>query len=89
MQTWQMAVIAIAIIGIIYLILLAVAGFGSAESSAGHYLGSALNGTSLEQPAVSMEKAGEGLTATADNDIMGFTALLVVGLLIAAAMLDS
>ena len=64
-------------------------GFGSAESSAGHYLGSALNGTPLEQPAVSMERAGEGLTATADNDIMGFTALLVVGLLIAAAVLDS
>jgi hypothetical protein len=89
MQTWQIAVIVIAIIGVIYLALFTAAGFGSAEASAGHFFGDVTKGTSLEQSADSVEAAGNSLTQTADNTIGEFTALLIIGALIVAVALDS
>ena len=78
MENWEMALIICAIIGIVFLVLFAVAGFGSAESSVGHFFKDTLHGTPLEQPAASIESAGSDLTAKAHGAITVFAGLLVI-----------
>ncbi|MEI7590696.1 MAG: hypothetical protein WCJ49_05230 [Deltaproteobacteria bacterium] len=73
-----MAFIIVAIIGIVFLALFAVAGFGSVESSAGHFLKDTLHGTPVEKPAAAIESAGTDLTAKAHGAIAVFSGLLLV-----------
>jgi hypothetical protein len=78
MKDLEMALIVIAIIGIVFLVLLAVAGFGSVEASAGHFLKDTLQGTLLEHPAASIESAGNDLAKSAQGAITFFTGVLVI-----------
>lgn len=74
----QVALVIAAIIGIVFLALFAVAGFGSVESSAGHFLKDTLHGTAVEQPAASIESAGNDLTSKAHGAIAVFSGLLLI-----------
>ena len=65
-------------IGIVFLALFAVAGFGSFESSTGHFLKDTLQGSSLEKPASSIEAAGNDLAAKAHGAIVLFTGVIVI-----------
>ena len=77
----EMALIIVAIVGIVFIALFAVAGFGSVEASAGHFLKDTLHGTPIEQPATAIESAGNDLTAKAHGVIALFTGvLLIIGL---------
>ena len=73
---FEMAVMIAAIIGIVFIVLFAVAGFGSFEASAGHFLKDTFQGSSLEDPAASIEAAGNDLTVKAHGVIT-----LIIGVL--------
>jgi hypothetical protein len=74
----EMALIIGAGIGIVFFFLFAAAGFGSFEASAGHFLKDTFQGSSLEQPASSIEAAGNGLATKAHGVIVLFTGVLVI-----------
>lgn len=71
-----------AVIVAIYAVILICGGIGSVESSTGHFVKSITNGTPIEQPAASIEKAGSDLTASANHTFAVFTGLLALGGLI-------
>jgi hypothetical protein len=72
------ALIICAVIGGIFAVILIIAGIGSVGSSTGHFVKDISNGTPLEQPAASLEKAGDDLTASAIRVFMEFTGLLAL-----------
>lgn len=72
------ALVACAIIGAIFGAILIVAGIGSLESAAGHFFKDTLHGTLVEQPAASVEAAGNDLTAKAHGAIAFFSGLLLL-----------
>jgi hypothetical protein len=74
----ETAFIIIAIIGIVFLAILVVAGFGSTESAVGHFLKDTFHGTPVEQTAVSLESAGTDLTTAAHKALTIFTGLIVL-----------
>jgi hypothetical protein len=74
----QDALIACAIIGAIFGVILIVAGAGSVESAAGHFVKDTLKGTVVEQPASSIEAAGNSLTSWADGAVATFSGLLLL-----------
>lgn len=74
----KMAFIIAFAIGVVFVILFAIAGFGSVQSSTGHFLKNTLQGTSLEQSAASIESAGNDLTTKAHGAIALFTGVLVL-----------
>jgi hypothetical protein len=79
MNTLKFALLICAGIGIVFLILFAIAGFGSAESSAGHFLKDTFHGTDVEQSAASIEAAGNDLTSWANGAIAFCFGMLVLG----------
>lgn len=83
---WKTAFILIAFIGIVFLAILVVAGFGSTESAVGHTLKDTFHGTPVEQTAASIESAGNDLTTSAHKALTIFTGLIVlVGLVYAGS----
>jgi hypothetical protein len=86
MNNTTMALLICAGIGLVILILFAVAGFGSVESSAGHFLKDTLQGTPVEHSAASIEAAGNSLTSWAHGAIMSiFGIVAIVGLVYVGA----
>jgi hypothetical protein len=81
-MTLEEKLIACAVIGAMFIVILVVAGIGSVGSSAGHFVKDTLNGTVVEQPAASIEKAGADLTASANHAFAFLTGMLVLGGLI-------
>jgi hypothetical protein len=78
----EIAVIIGVFVGVVFLALFAAAGIGSTEASVGHFLKDTFHGSLVEQPAASIESAGNDLTAKAHGAIAFFTGLLVlVGLM--------
>jgi|GEM_PF-4209962 hypothetical protein len=86
MKDFELAIVIIAVIGIVFAIFFVIAGFGSVESSVGHFLKDTLQGTPLEHPAASIESAGNDLAKSAQGAIAFFTGVLVIlGLLYVGA----
>jgi hypothetical protein len=79
MNGLKAALIICAIIGIVFLILFAVAGIGSVESASGHYVKDTLKGTVVENPASNLEAKGNSLTSWAHGAIMTLTGLIIIG----------
>jgi hypothetical protein len=82
MEGWQIALIIGAFILVVVVGLLAYAGLGSVESSTGQVLERPLNGTPLEQSAVSLVSDGNERTQTANSDLVFFIGLIFIGALI-------
>jgi hypothetical protein len=72
------ALIACAIIGAIFGVLLMLAGAGSVESAIGHVFKEALHGTVVEQSAASVESAGNDLTSWAHGALTFVIGVLVI-----------
>lgn len=86
MKEWEMALIILAIIGIVFAGLFIAVGIGSTEASAGHFLKDTLQGSPIEHPAASIEDAGNSLAASAQRGIAIFTGFLaIIGLMYIAA----
>jgi len=75
---WKMALIVVAIIGIVFIALFTVAGIGTVESSTGHFLKNTFSGTAIEQSAASLETAGNDLTTSAHKALGIFTGLITL-----------
>lgn len=89
MNGLKMALLIGAGIGIVFLVLFAIAGVGSFESASGHVVKETLKGTVVEDPAASVEAAGNNLTSWAHGAIMTFTGILVIlGLIYVGANSD-
>jgi len=78
----QDTLIVCGVIAAMFVVILAVGGAGSIESDVGHFFKDTLNGTPLEQPAASIEAAGNDLTASANRAFAFLSGLvLLVGLI--------
>ncbi|PKL68241.1 MAG: hypothetical protein CVV30_09960 [Methanomicrobiales archaeon HGW-Methanomicrobiales-1] len=66
------------IIVAVYVVILIIGGIGSVGSSTGHFVKDITNGTFVEQPAASIEKAGTDLTTSANHAFGYLTGFLVL-----------